>query len=38
MINLAIGGGWPVDLSRYDGRVDMYVDYVRVYSGAPVRP
>jgi hypothetical protein len=31
MINLATGGGWPVDLSRYDGRVDMYVDYVRVY-------
>jgi hypothetical protein len=20
-----------VDLSRYDGRVDMYVDFVRVY-------
>ena len=38
MINLATGGGWPVDLSRYDGRVDMYVDYIRVYSGAPVRP
>lgn len=38
MINLATGGGWPVDLSRYDGRVDIYVDYVRVYSGAPVRP
>ncbi len=31
MINLATGGGWPVDLSRYDGRADMYVDYVRVY-------
>jgi beta-glucanase (GH16 family) len=31
MINLATGGGWPVDLSRYDGRVDMYVDFVRVY-------
>jgi len=34
LINLAAGGGWPVDLSRYDGRADMYVDYVRVYSGA----
>lgn len=34
MINLATGGGWPVDLSRYNGMVDMYVDYVRVYSGA----
>lgn len=31
LINLATGGGWPVDLSRYDGVVDMYVDYVRVY-------
>ena len=31
MINLATGGGWPVDLSRYDGVADMYVDYVRVY-------
>lgn len=31
MINLATGGGWPVDLSRYGGEIDMYVDYVRVY-------
>jgi beta-glucanase (GH16 family) len=31
LINLATGGGWPVDLSRYNGRADMYVDYVRVY-------
>ena len=31
MINLATGGGWPVDLSRYNGLADMYVDYVRVY-------
>ena len=31
MINLATGGGWPVDLSRYGGTIDMYVDYVRVY-------
>lgn len=30
MINLATGGGWPIDLSRY-GKADMYVDYVRVY-------
>ena len=30
-INLATGGGWPVDLSRYNGLADMYVDYVRVY-------
>lgn len=33
MINLATGGGWPVDLSRYNGQADMYVDFVRVYSG-----
>ena len=31
MINLATGGGWPVDLFRYAGLADMYVDYVRVY-------
>ncbi|WP_165219486.1 family 16 glycosylhydrolase [Aquisphaera insulae] len=31
LINLATGGGWPVDLSRYNGIADMYVDYVRVY-------
>jgi len=31
LINLATGGGWPVDLSRYHGLADMYVDYVRVY-------
>ena len=35
LIDLATGGGWPVDLSRYNGQADMYVDYVRVYSGAP---
>jgi hypothetical protein len=33
LINLATGGGWPVDLSRYGGLADMYVDYVRVYQG-----
>jgi hypothetical protein len=31
MVNLATGGGWPVDLSRYDRVADMYIDYVRVY-------
>jgi len=35
MIDLATGGGWPVDLSRYNGRADTYVDYVRVYRGEP---
>jgi hypothetical protein len=34
LINLATGGGWPVDLSRYHGVADMYVDYVRVYQQA----
>ncbi len=33
LINLATGGGWPVNLSRYNGIADMYVDYVRVYAG-----
>ena len=33
LVNLATGGGWPVDLSRYAGLADMYVDYVRVYQG-----
>lgn len=35
LINLATGGGWPVDLSRYGGIADMYVDYVRVYGAHP---
>jgi len=35
MVNLATGGGWPVDLSRYDGLADMYIDYVRVYKQGP---
>jgi hypothetical protein len=32
---LAAGGGWPVDLSRYNGLADMYVDYIRVYGKPP---
>ncbi|KTS90609.1 hypothetical protein NS183_08095 [Microbacterium testaceum] len=35
MINLATGGGWPTDLSMYDGNVDMWVDYIRVYEPTP---
>jgi len=35
MLNLATGGGWPVDLSRYGGQADMYVDFIRVYQHAP---
>jgi hypothetical protein len=34
LVDLATGGGWPVDLSRYNGLADMYVDYVRVYGGS----
>ncbi len=32
-VNLATGGGWPVNLKRYNNTIDMYVDYVRVYQG-----
>ena len=35
LINLATGGGWPVDLSRYHGLADIYIDYVRVYQQSP---
>ncbi|WFG44920.1 family 16 glycosylhydrolase [Pseudonocardia alni] len=31
LIDLALGGGWPVDLTGTAGRADLYVDYVRVY-------
>jgi beta-glucanase (GH16 family) len=31
LISMALGGGWPIDLSRYGDAVDMYVDWVRVY-------
>lgn len=31
MLNLGLGGGWPVDLARYNNQADMYVDYVRVF-------
>jgi hypothetical protein len=30
LVNLALGGGFPVDLSRYDDHVDLFVDYIRV--------
>ena len=35
MINLASQGSMTNNLARYDGIMDMYVDYVRVYSSAP---
>lgn len=32
LINLALGSGWPVDLSATGGISDLYVDWVRVYT------
>lgn len=34
MADFAVGGisGWAIDLSRYNGIADMYIDYVRVYA------
>ncbi|WP_432495900.1 glycoside hydrolase family 16 protein [Kineococcus gypseus] len=32
MLDLALGGGWPVDLSATGGTTDLYVDWVRVYT------
>ncbi|WP_062203220.1 glycoside hydrolase family 16 protein [Demequina salsinemoris] len=32
LVTMALGGGWPVDLSSTDGITDLYVDYVRVYT------
>ncbi|MPQ97916.1 family 16 glycosylhydrolase [Modestobacter sp. I12A-02628] len=32
MLNLALGGGWPVDLTPTSGVTDMYVDWVRAYT------
>ena len=32
MVNLALGGGWPIDLDDVDGRTSLYVDYIRVYT------
>lgn len=31
MLDLALDGGWPVDLTGVQGRTALYVDYVRVY-------
>jgi hypothetical protein len=31
MINNQLGGGWPIDLSRYNNASDLWVDWVRVY-------
>lgn len=32
MVNLALGGGWPVELDNVGNRAALYVDYVRVYT------
>lgn len=31
LVDLALGGGWPVDLRAIGDRATLYVDYVRVY-------
>ncbi len=31
LLDLALGGGWPVNLQAVQDRADLYVDYVRVY-------
>jgi fibronectin type 3 domain-containing protein len=42
-MDMAAGGGWPIDFQRYAEKADMYIDYVRIYSGtgggsAPAAP
>ncbi len=32
MVNMQLGGGWPIDLSAIGDRTSLYVDYVRVYT------
>ena len=32
LVDLALGGGWPVDLGPTGGITDMYVDWVHVYT------
>ena len=31
LVNLALGGGWPIALEPVQDRAMLYVDYVRVY-------
>ncbi len=40
LINYAIGGisGWQIDMERYGNKTDMWVDFVRVYSGCIQTP
>ncbi len=32
MVNLAAGGGWPIDLATSSGAASLFVDYIRVYT------
>jgi len=32
LTNLALGGGWPIDLSQVGDSAALYVDYIRVYN------
>ena len=32
LVDLALGGGWPVDLAPTAGVTDLYVDWVRVWT------
>jgi len=32
LLDLALGGGWPIDLDATGGTTDMYVDWVKVYT------
>ena len=40
LINYSVGGisGWQIDMERYGNKTDMWVDFVRVYSGAAFEP
>jgi len=40
LVNYAIGGisGWKIDMNRYGNGSDMWVDFVRVYSGTLPAP
>jgi hypothetical protein len=31
LVDLALGGGWPVDLRAVQDTAALYVDYIRVY-------
>jgi hypothetical protein len=32
LVNLAMGGGWPIDMASVGGSAAVYVDWVRVYT------